>query len=44
MHKGIHPTKNAKHIFPSVVLGMMKFARGRKEKEYDDQSEGNNAK
>lgn len=34
---GIHPTKNGKHIFPSVVLGMMEFAGG-------GQNEGDNGK
>lgn len=44
MLNGIHPTKNGKHIFPSVVLGMMEFARGRKEEEWGCQNEGDNGK
>lgn len=44
VHKGTHPAKNAKHIFPSAVLGMMEFSRGRKEEEYDNQNRSDKGK
>lgn len=44
VHKRIYPIKNAKHTFPSMVLGMVKFDGGRREQDCDNQNGGDSRK